>query len=142
MFRPITAYSDLWVKARELLEPSGLWEKRDVPVKELAYGEQRQIELILSLASEPKLLLLDEPTSGMTSAEIGIITGMIQGFGKDVTTVIIAHDMDFIFTLDLDCITVLHYGQIVAEGSQREIRTDPRVREIYLGEEAEDAETS
>lgn len=142
MFRPFIAYHDLWGKARDLLEPWGLWGKKDIPVKELPYGEQRQIELILSLSSKPKLLLLDEPSCGMTPFEVGNITKIIKAFRKEFSTIIISHDMDFVFNLDLDFITVLNNGKMVAEGSQNIIRTDPKVKEIYLGREEDVAGTN
>lgn len=133
LYRPLSAYTELWNEAEDLLTPWSLWEKRYIPVEELAYGEQRQMELILSLATRPKLWLLDEPFSGMTPAETAIIVNMIGSLGKDISMIIISHDMDLMFSLDLDRITVLHYGQIIAEGSQQEIKVNPRVREIYLG---------
>lgn len=139
MFRPLSSYKELFDKAQKLMEPWGLWESRNTPVRDLSYGQQRCLELVLSLASKPKLLLLDEPTCGMTPAEVAAITGMIQTLGRDITIITIAHDMDLIFGLELNYVTVLHYGEIVAKGSQQEIRLNPRVREIYLGTEEEAA---
>jgi len=104
-------------------------------VRDLSYGQQRCLELVLSIASKPKLLLLDEPTCGMTPTEVATITDMIHALGKNMAIVLIAHDMDLIFGLDLDSVNVLHYGQIVAEGSPEEIRLNSSVREIYLGSE-------
>jgi branched-chain amino acid transport system ATP-binding protein len=135
MFRPLTEYEDLYNQAKEVMVPWGLWEKRDMLVRDLSYGEQRCLDLILSMASNPKLLLLDEPTCGMTPNEVIHITKMIQGLGKNIAIVLIAHDMDLIFGLNLDRVTVLHYGQIVTEGSPQDIRGNPKVREIYLGSE-------
>lgn len=132
MFRPITAYKDLFAKAQELLGLIDLWEKRNDPVKAISYGEQRKLEIALSLASDPKLLLLDEPSSGLTAAESNNIIDMIRNLGSDITAVIVAHDMDLIFGV-ADRIIVLHYGQIIAEGTPEEIQADPRVREIYMG---------
>jgi len=134
MFRPVTAYTDMYNKAARLLEQGGLWEKRHVPVSALSYGEQRQMEIILALASEPKILLLDEPTAGLSTAESKALISAIQGLGEDVTILIIAHDLDLVFEV-ADRITVLHYGQVVTEGSCQEIQAHPGVKEIYLGME-------
>jgi branched-chain amino acid transport system ATP-binding protein len=87
------------------------------------------------MASKPKLLLLDEPTCGMTPTEVANIINMIHALERNIAIVLIAHDMDLIFGLDLDTVNVLHYGQIVAEGSPQEIKLDSKVREIYLGSE-------
>lgn len=133
IFRPLSAYHKLFNEAQRLMDPWGLWECRDILVRDLSYGQQRCLELVLSLASKPKLLLLDEPTCGMTPAEVASITGMIQTIGRDIAIILIAHDMDLIFNIDLDCIIVLHYGQIVVSGSPKEIKLNQRVREIYLG---------
>jgi branched-chain amino acid transport system ATP-binding protein len=133
MFRTLSAYEELFEKAHRLMIPWGLWESRDLLVRHLSYGKQRCVDLVMCLASMPKLVLLDEPTSGMTPAEVAKMSEMIKTIGKDTTIIIIAHDLDLIFGLDLDCITVLHYGQIIAEGSPRDIKIDPKVREIYLG---------
>ena len=117
------------------MDPWGLWETRDMLVRNLSYGQQRCLEMVLSLASKPKLLLLDEPTSGMTPTEIAFITNIIQNIGRDIAIILIAHDMDLVFGLDLNSVIVLHYGEIVAMGTQQEIKNNPKVREIYLGTE-------
>lgn len=134
MFRSLSAHDHLIASAQALLEPWDLWGKRNIPISELSYGQQRQIELILSLASKPKLLLLDEPSAGLTSGESANITGMIRNLGTDITVILVAHDMDLVFGV-AERIIVLHYGEIVAEGTGEKISTDPRVREIYIGKE-------
>lgn len=132
LFRPITAYTDIYSKANQLLERVGLWEKRNEPVSALAYGEQRQMEIILALASDPRILLLDEPTAGLSMSESKELIDLIQNLGKDVTMLMIAHDLDLVYEV-ADQISVLHYGQLVAEGTPEEIREHPKVKEIYLG---------
>jgi len=134
MFRPITAYTNLHDKAKALLEGIGLWQKRDFAITALSHGEMRQVELILGLAMEPKLLLLDEPTAGLTSSESQSLAEIIRDLLQDVTVVIIEHDMKVAFTL-AERIIVLHQGEIVADGKPEDIRTNPKVREVYLGEE-------
>ena len=134
MLRPITAYAVLYDKAKELLEMIGLWQKRDYLVAELSHGEMRKVELVLGMAAEPKLLLLDEPTAGLTSSEAELFGDMIRNILQDVTVVMIEHDMKVAFAL-ADRIIVLHQGGIVADGKPNEIRANPRVREVYLGEE-------
>lgn len=132
LFRPITAYTDMYSKSNQLLERVGLWEKRNESVSALAYGEQRQMEIVLALASDPRILLLDEPTAGLSMSESKELIGLIQNLGKDVTIIMIAHDLDLVFEV-ADQISVLHYGQIVAEGTPEEIQEHPKVKEIYLG---------
>jgi len=134
MFRSATAYKHLFTKAQELLDSMDLWEKKDDPVHAVSYGEQRKLEIALSLASEPKLLLLDEPSTGLTTAESADITSMIRNLGSDITVIIVAHDMDLVFGV-AERIIVLHYGEIIAEGTPEEISTDSRVKEIYMGVE-------
>jgi branched-chain amino acid transport system ATP-binding protein len=134
LFRPITAYTEMYSKANQLLESVGLWEKRNESVSALAYGEQRQMEIILALASDPRILLLDEPTAGLSMPESKELIGLIRNLGKDVTILMIAHDLDLVFEV-ADQISVLHYGQIVAEGTPEEIQEHPKVKEIYLGSE-------
>jgi len=134
MFRPITAYRDNLAKARELLELVGLWEKRNSLISNLGHGEQRQMEIILSLASKPKLLLLDEPSAGLTAGESDKLIDMIHGLVADTTVLLTAHDMDLVFEL-AERVMVLYYGKIIAQGTPEEIQNNPEVREIYLGSE-------
>jgi branched-chain amino acid transport system ATP-binding protein len=134
MFRPITSYKSLLAKTRELLEAMDLWERRDAVVKNLGYGEQRRLEVSLSLTSVPKLLLLDEPSCGLTAAESADMITMIHNLGEEVTVVMVAHDMDLVFGL-ANRIIVLHYGEIIADGTLQEIQADPKVQEIYMGVE-------
>jgi branched-chain amino acid transport system ATP-binding protein len=127
----------LWVpreRARGVAEAVGLTDRLDVPTGALSYGEQRQLEIGIALATRPKLLLLDEPTAGMSPEETQRMTSLIAGLPREVTLLIIEHDMDVVFTL-ADRITVLHYGEILAEGTADEVRADPRVYEVYLGSE-------
>lgn len=143
MFRPIIAYKHLFVRAEELLGSMALWGKRDEPVQAISYGEQRKMEIALSLASEPKLLLLDEPSTGLTAAESADVINMLRNLGLGITVLVVAHDMDLVFGL-AGRIIVLHYGQIIAEGTPEEIQAHPRVKEIYIGieEGTEDAGAS
>jgi branched-chain amino acid transport system ATP-binding protein len=132
MFRSVHSYQPLLDKAHELLGIMELWEKRNIPVKSLSYGEQRKMEIALSLASDPKMLLLDEPGNGLTTAESTALIEMIRDFALDMTILIVAHDMDLVFNV-ADRIIVLHYGRIIAEGSPEAIQADLNVKEIYLG---------
>jgi branched-chain amino acid transport system ATP-binding protein len=134
MHRPVGAYPALQERARHLLERVGLWEKRDLPIASLSYGEQRQIEVLLALAGDPKLLLLDEPTAGLSPAETRVIVGILRSLDPSITVLLIEHDMDVAFEV-ADRITVLHFGKVLAEGTKEEIRTNPEVQSIYLGVE-------
>ena len=134
LFRPIAAYKDNIHRAQELLELFNLWEKKDYPISTLGHGEQRQIEIVLSLASKPKLLLLDEPSAGLTSGESDKLIDMIHALVANTTVLLSAHDMDLVFRLT-EKVMVLYYGQIIAQGTPEEIQDDPKVRDIYLGSE-------
>ena len=132
IFRSATTYEHLYTKTQELLNSMDLWEKRNDPVHAISYGEQRKLEIALSLTSEPKLLLLDEPSTGLTTTESANIIRMIRNLGTDITVIIVAHDMDLVFGV-AERIIVLHYGEIIAEGTPEEISIDSRVEEIYMG---------
>jgi branched-chain amino acid transport system ATP-binding protein len=134
MIRPITAYKGNFNKARELLELVDLWGERDSSVTTLSHGQQRQVEIILALASKPRLLLLDEPSAGLTSGESVNLVHMIRNLMGDSTVFFCAHDLDLVFSL-AERVVVLYYGQIVAQGKPEEIQNNPKVREIYLGTE-------
>jgi branched-chain amino acid transport system ATP-binding protein len=118
--------------ARELLESIELWDKRGEVVSSLAYGEQRKLEMGLSLASAPELLMLDEPSCGLTPTESQDITERIRALGKKITVVMIAHDMDLVFGV-AERIILLHFGEVSCVGSCDEIRADQTVKDIYMG---------
>ncbi|MBI4587691.1 MAG: ABC transporter ATP-binding protein [Candidatus Rokubacteria bacterium] len=110
----------------------GLESFRNVPAAELAYGKQRTLEIGLALGLDPQLLILDEPTAGISSAETREIAGVIRRVTERKTLILIEHDMDVVFAL-ADRISVLHHGRILAQGSPAEIRENPEVKEAYLG---------
>ena len=134
MIRPITAYKGNFDKARELLELVDLWGERESPITALGHGQQRQVEIILALASKPRLLLLDEPSAGLTSSESVNLVHMVRNLMGDSTVFFCAHDLDLVFSL-AERVVVLYYGQIVAQGTPEEIQNNPKVKEIYLGTE-------
>lgn len=134
MFRPINTRADLFATAQDLLESMGLWGRRFAPVATLSYGEQRRVEIALALASKSKLLLLDEPSAGLATAEAMAFADTIRNLLEDTALIFCAHDMDLVFNL-ADRIMVLYFGQIIAQGIPQEIQADPRVKEIYLGSE-------
>jgi branched-chain amino acid transport system ATP-binding protein len=134
LLRPLRAHRHLWKRVEELLAEWNLAGQRDVPTRELSYGEQRQVELLLALAGRPRALLLDEPTAGLSAAETATVVAMIQRFPRDVTVLLIEHDMDVALTL-AERVTVLHQGRVLADGTREEVRADARVTEIYLGSE-------
>lgn len=133
-YRPMTSYHSLLAKAKKTLEQWGFWAKRDIPVHNLSYGEQRQLDVILALVQEPKLLLLDEPTAGLSTAETSAFKEIILALSQNVTILLIEHDMDVTFSLAKKII-VLHQGRLLASGSPDEIKANPKVNEIYLGGE-------
>jgi len=134
-FRPWWAFADVTTRTREVLERAGLWGRRLDLAKTLSYGEQRQLEMAIALAGEPKLLLLDEPTAGMSLAETTSSIEIIRSLPRELALLIIEHDMDTVFAL-ADRITVLDHGQVIANGPPDEVRRDPQVRAVYLGEQA------
>ena len=119
-------------RAQEVAEIVGLAERLDEPAGRLSYGEQRQLEVGVALAPSPRLLLLDEPTAGMSPEETQRMTRMLEALPRDVTLLIIEHDMDVVGSL-ADRVTVLHYGEVLTEGTFAEVKADPRVYEVYLG---------
>jgi len=108
----------------------GLEGKLDVTVDELSHGEQRQLELGITLAHEPRILLLDEPMAGLSVAERGFMTELIMSLKSEITVVIIEHDIDVAFSI-ADQVSVLHHGAIIAEGTPEQIKANPKVQQIY-----------
>jgi branched-chain amino acid transport system ATP-binding protein len=118
-----------------VLESLGLIRIKDVLAGELSYGQQRALEIGIALATDPKLILLDEPTAGMTKVETKETVALIQNVTKGKTLVVIEHDMDVVFSIS-HRITVLYYGEILASGTPDEIRNSEMVKEAYLGKKA------
>jgi branched-chain amino acid transport system ATP-binding protein len=119
-------------RARQVAEAVALTERQADVAASLSYGEQRQLEVGVALATAPKLLLLDEPTAGMSPEETQRMTRMLERLPRDVTLLIIEHDMDVVSSL-ADRVTVLHYGEVLAEGTFAEVKADARVYDVYLG---------
>jgi branched-chain amino acid transport system ATP-binding protein len=132
MLRDIRRYPAVLERARAVLHTVGLGAKAETTVRDLSHGEQRQLEIALALAGSPRLLLLDEPTAGLSPAESAMMTALLKTLDPAITVLVIEHDMDVAFQLT-DRITVLHYGQVVADGQRQEVTANPLVREIYLG---------
>ena len=132
LHRAARRYPHLFERAQEVLESVGLAAKRDEIVRTLSHGEQRQLEIGLALAGSPRIILLDEPTAGLSPAESQLMTTLLKGLDPAITLLVIEHDMDVAFALT-DRITVLHYGRIVADGLARDVKANPLVQEIYLG---------
>jgi branched-chain amino acid transport system ATP-binding protein len=139
LHRPLSRFPRLFARAERLLGEWSLAGRGDVPTRELSYGEQRQLELLLAMAAGPRVLLLDEPTAGLSPAETASVADMIRRLPREVTILLIEHDMDVALEL-AERLIVLHYGRVVAAGPRDEIKRDPRVAEIYLGvDESADA---
>jgi len=123
----------LIVRAREVLARVGLDHLGERPLAQTSYGERRRVEIAMALAQDPRILLLDEPFAGLSIDERGDVLRLVTGIPRDVTIVMIEHDMDV--ALDFaERITVLHFGAVVVEGTRAEVVADPRTKEIYLGE--------
>jgi branched-chain amino acid transport system ATP-binding protein len=120
-------------RTQAIVEEVGLKDVVHMPVSVLSYGQQRALEIGITLSTEPELILLDEPTAGMTREETGQAIRMIDRVTAGRTLIIIEHDMDVVFSL-ADTISVLHYGTILVSGKPDEIRNDQRVKDAYLGD--------
>jgi branched-chain amino acid transport system ATP-binding protein len=118
----------------DVLHEFDLWEKRDELVKNLSHGDQRRIEVAMALAERPRLLLLDEPAAGLSSAETQDLTALLKKLDPSITIILIEHDLDVAFEF-AERITVLYQGKFLTEGTKEEIRNNATVQEIYLGAE-------
>jgi branched-chain amino acid transport system ATP-binding protein len=133
-FRHESSYPEIETAARETLESVGLWDQRESAAKNLPYGDKRRLELGVALAAEPDLLLMDEPTAGMspeeTNSTVSLIEEVKEEFG--LTFVLVEHDMEIVFNVS-DRIVVLNRGRVIAEGTPEEIRGNEDVQAAYLG---------
>jgi branched-chain amino acid transport system ATP-binding protein len=129
----LTGHRHLYAQAREALAQVGLGDSADRVVAETSYGERRRLELAMALAQKPKVLLLDEPLAGLSQGERQTVRELLGKIPRDVTIVMIEHDMDTALGF-AERITLLHYGEVIVEGTRAEVVADPRTREVYLGE--------
>ncbi len=132
MHRAVHSYAGTRRRALELLEAWDLAPRADIETRRLAYGEQRRIELVLALARRPRLLLLDEPAAGLSAEETAAVVAMIREMPRDVTIMLIEHDVDMALQL-ADRVLVLQHGRLLADGDPTSIRHDPQVAEVYFG---------
>jgi len=131
LLRHYRSYTDVIDRARAVLEAVGLHQDEDELAANLSHGAQRNLEIGVALATEPKLLCLDEPTAGMSLTETHATVALIRRIAPNLTILIVEHDMDVVMDL-AHIITVLHYGEVLAEGTPAEIQANPRVQEVYL----------
>jgi branched-chain amino acid transport system ATP-binding protein len=133
LLRPLSSHKYLHAQAESMLERWGMWGRRDVLVHSLSYGEQRQLEVILALSQNRSLLLLDEPTCGLSPEEAKSFVSIIGDLPRDITILFIDHDMDVTFEV-AEKVLVLHFGRVLAFGSPEEVKGNSQVQEIYMGE--------
>jgi branched-chain amino acid transport system ATP-binding protein len=131
LLRHHRSYDDLIERARAVLAAVGLDDKEEELAANLSHGEQRNLEIGIALATEPKVLCLDEPTAGMSVTETHATVELIRRIAADLTILIVEHDMEVVMGL-AHTITVLHYGEVLAEGSPAAIQANPRVQDVYL----------
>lgn len=134
-WRALAALPDVAERAAEVLSLTGLERVRDMPAGLLSYGDQRALEIGITIAGGASVIMLDEPTAGMSHQETARAVDLIRRITDGRTLVIVEHDMSVVFGL-ADRISVLVYGEIIATGPPEEIRSDPKVKAAYLGEEA------
>ena len=125
--------TELVEQAEDLLRTVGLWSRRDQPAAALAHGEQRALEVGMALASRPRLLLLDEPTAGMSPEETRTMMDLITRLAQERTVILVEHKMKLVMGIS-DRLLVLHHGELLAEGTPNEIRRNETVKRVYLGQ--------
>jgi branched-chain amino acid transport system ATP-binding protein len=130
--RPASAHADLVDRAHMLLADVGLADRRAARAGTLSHGERRQLEVAVALATDPRLLLLDEPAAGMSAAETAELTELVRALSPSVTVMLIEHDLDVVFGL-ADAVTVLHLGKHLMTGTPEEVRASEEVQTAYLG---------
>jgi len=134
--RPRVAAGEVRARVERALDRLGIADRAREPAGTLAHGDRRLVEIAMALAAEPVLLLLDEPTAGMSAEETRATAALLRGLAPAITLVIVEHDMSVVMAIS-DRISVLHRGEILAEGPPAEIRQNRAVQEVYLGAPAE-----
>ena len=132
--RRATSFSSINMRSERALELAGLQHRRSSSAGTISHGEQRQLEIAMTLATEPQVLLLDEPLAGMGAVEAERMVALLKSIKKDHGILLVEHDMDAVFSL-ADRLTVMVNGQVIASGTPAEIRADAGVQAAYLGEE-------
>jgi len=132
MWRFLSSYRDFYDRAYGLLERARFLDRKDTEVRYLSHGEQRQLEIILGLASDPKILLLDEPAAGLSSGESSEMIRFLVQLDRNLAILLIEHDMDVVFDV-AEHISVLHFGEVLEAGAREQIRRSEKVQQIYLG---------
>jgi len=132
MWRFLSSYKEVYERAYGLLDNAGFLGRKDVEVRNLSHGEQRQLEIVVGLASYPKILLLDEPAAGLSSGESAEMTKFLMKLDPALAILLIEHDMDVVFDVASQ-ISVLHFGEILETGTPQQIHSSAKVQEIYLG---------
>ena len=133
IWRPRSRLPGLIEKADALLALVGLWDRRERLAKELAHGEQRALEIGMALAANPRLLLLDEPTAGMSPEETRVMMDLIVKLSKERTVILVEHKMKLVMGIS-DRVLVLHHGELLAQGTPTEVRQNEQVKRVYLGQ--------
>ncbi len=136
MFSSLSRMDEVNRQTEKMLEQIGLVDRKDAVAGELSYGQQRALEIGLTIATDPDLILLDEPTAGMSSEETREAVKLIERVTAGKTLVIVEHDMEVVFSI-ANRISVIYYGEVLASGPPEEIRQDQKVKDAYLGEEKE-----
>ncbi|MGH7384014.1 MAG: ABC transporter ATP-binding protein [Candidatus Rokuibacteriota bacterium] len=131
LLRHHRSYGDLRGRARTVLDSVGLLDQESELASNISHGEQRNLEIAIALATEPQLLCLDEPTAGMSVSETHATVELVRRIAQNLTILIVEHDMEVVMNL-AHRITVLHYGEVLAEGTPEQIQSNPRVQEVYL----------
>jgi branched-chain amino acid transport system ATP-binding protein len=131
-WRFLSSYRDVYEKAHRLLAQAAFHDRKEVEVRNLSHGEQRQLEIVLGLASDPKILLLDEPVAGLSTGESSEMSRFLTRLDRSLAILLIEHDMDVVFDV-ADQISVLHFGEVLESGRADQIRRSAKVQEIYLG---------
>jgi len=134
MFSLLSKMDEIARQTEQVLSGIGLLERRNDVAGELSYGQQRALEIGLAIATDPEIILLDEPTAGMSSEETREAVKLIRRVTEGKTLIIVEHDMEVVFSI-ADRISVLNYGKVLASGLPGEIRNDQKVKDAYLGEE-------